>query len=106
MSAETDSAPELLHSITVKWFFGCVRIACVILHRVWVTDSKNNFILTNKKGDILHHLEELWNDLYYNGLHTVNSEGELIYISRYFNINKVSKDMKTTITFIKRTYST
>lgn len=100
------SSPELLHTITLKDFFGCVHISCVTPDRVWVTDSKCKLILTNTRGDTLHNLEELWDDLYYNGLHTVNSESELIYISRHFNINKLSKDLKTTTTFIRRTDST
>lgn len=66
---------------------------------MWVSDT-NNLILTNNTGGIEHHVTDLNNS--YNGLHTVNSEGELIYISDDGNIKKLSKDMKTTTTFIEQ----
>nr|XP_034319942.1 uncharacterized protein LOC117687479 [Crassostrea gigas]XP_034319943.1 uncharacterized protein LOC117687479 [Crassostrea gigas]XP_034319944.1 uncharacterized protein LOC117687479 [Crassostrea gigas] len=98
------SPPELLHSLTVTGVVHCYHISCVTSDRVWVSDVKNNLMLTDTTGVPLHRVKDLCRYLY--GLHTMNSESELIYIDRNYNINKLSKDMKTTITFIEITYST
>nr|XP_034309754.1 uncharacterized protein LOC109617067 [Crassostrea gigas] len=99
------SPPELLHSLTVTGVDRCYHISCVTSDRVWVSDHRNNLILTDTTGVPLHRVKDSCSDLH-GGLHTVNSESELIYIGRNYNINKLSKDMKTTTTFIERTYST
>eukprot|EP00105_Crassostrea_gigas_P038721 XP_019922869.1 PREDICTED: uncharacterized protein LOC109618788 [Crassostrea gigas] len=100
------SPPKLLHSLTVTGVGGCFHISCVTSDRVWVSDDEDNIILTDTTGVPLHRVEH--SDSVYtlsNGLHTVNSESELSYIGSNYNINKLSKDMKTTTTFIERTYS-
>ncbi|XP_065931750.1 uncharacterized protein [Magallana gigas] len=97
------SPPELLPSLTVTGVDRCLHISCVISDRVWVSDDWNNLILTDTTGVPLHHVEDSCSS---DGLHTVNSENELIYINRNYNINKLSKDMKTTTTFIERADST
>ncbi|XP_052694087.1 uncharacterized protein LOC128172333 isoform X4 [Crassostrea angulata] len=56
--------------------------------------------LISVTGEIEHHIADLSSS--YNGSHTVNSESELIYISGDGNIKKLSKDMKTTTTFIEQ----
>nr|XP_034310533.1 uncharacterized protein LOC117684053 [Crassostrea gigas] len=106
------SSPELLHSLRLADAVRCYHISCVTSDRVWVSDI-NNLILTNTTGFLLHCVKNSSSDLYrnlyidrYKGLHTVNSESELIYIDRNDNINKLSEDMKTTTTFIERTDST
>uniref|UniRef100_K1QHB9 Uncharacterized protein n=1 Tax=Magallana gigas TaxID=29159 RepID=K1QHB9_MAGGI len=96
------SPPELLHSLTVTGVRHCYHISCVTSDRVWVS-YRNNLILTDTTGVPLHRVEDSCRDLYGGGLHTVNSESELIYIDRNYNINKLSKNMKTTTTFIERT---
>ncbi|XP_065930888.1 uncharacterized protein [Magallana gigas] len=98
------SPPELLPSLTLTGVRCCYHISCVTSDRVWVSD-RYNLMLTDTTGVPLHRVEDSCSDLY-GGLHTVNSESELIYIDRNFNINKLSKDMKTTTTFIERTDST
>ncbi|XP_052692735.1 uncharacterized protein LOC128171010 isoform X3 [Crassostrea angulata] len=98
------SPPELLPSLTVTGVDRCDHISCVTSDRVWVSDNRNNLMLTDTTGVPLHRVEDSWSGLY--GSHTVNSESELIYINRNYNINKLSKDMKTTTTFIERTDST
>nr|XP_034310379.1 uncharacterized protein LOC117684017 [Crassostrea gigas] len=97
------SPPELLHSLTVTGVDNCYHISCVTSDRVWVSNDWNNLILTDTTGVPLHRVKDSWGD---RGSHTVNSESELIYIDRNYKINKLSKDMKTTITFIERTDST
>nr|XP_034309420.1 uncharacterized protein LOC105321388 [Crassostrea gigas] len=98
------SPPELLHSLTVTGVGCCYHISCVTSDWVWVSD-RNNLMLTDTTGVPLHRVEDSCRDLY-GGSHTVNSDSELIYIDRNCNINKLSKDMKTTTTFIERTDST
>nr|XP_034310377.1 uncharacterized protein LOC109620626 [Crassostrea gigas] len=99
------SPPELLHSLTVTGVYRCYHISCVTSDRLWVSDDKNNLILTDSTGVPQHRVEDSCSYLH-GGLHTVNSESELIYIDRNYKINKLSKDIKTTTTFIERAYST
>eukprot|EP00105_Crassostrea_gigas_P036562 XP_019920710.1 PREDICTED: uncharacterized protein LOC105323061 [Crassostrea gigas] len=96
------SPPELLPSLTLTGVDRCYHISCVTSDRVWVSDNRNNLMLTDTTGVPLHRVEDSCSD-YDIGLHTVNSESELIYIDEDYNINKLSKDMKTTTTFIERT---
>ncbi|XP_065939292.1 uncharacterized protein [Magallana gigas] len=98
------SGPEFHQSLTVTGVGRCFHISCVTSDRVWVSDDRNNLMLTDTTGVPLHRVKDSGSGLY--GLHTVNSESELIYIDRNDNINKLSKDMKTTNTFIERTDST
>lgn len=113
------SPPKLLRSLTVEGVGGCGHISRVTSDRVWVSDDKNNIVLTNTAGDRLHHREDiccniieedLCSDLperdLYHGLHTVNSERELIYIDIDYNIIKLSKDMTSTKSLYKFTGST
>nr|XP_034319690.1 uncharacterized protein LOC117687382 [Crassostrea gigas]XP_034319691.1 uncharacterized protein LOC117687382 [Crassostrea gigas]XP_034319692.1 uncharacterized protein LOC117687382 [Crassostrea gigas]XP_034319693.1 uncharacterized protein LOC117687382 [Crassostrea gigas]XP_034319694.1 uncharacterized protein LOC117687382 [Crassostrea gigas]XP_034319695.1 uncharacterized protein LOC117687382 [Crassostrea gigas]XP_034319696.1 uncharacterized protein LOC117687382 [Crassostrea gigas]XP_03431969 len=100
------SGAELHQSLTVPDVDRCYHISCVTSDRVWVSDYRNNLMLTDTTGVPLHRVEDSCSGLYRYGLHTVNSESELIYIDRNYNINKLSKDMKTTTTFIERTDST
>nr|XP_034319656.1 uncharacterized protein LOC117680509 isoform X2 [Crassostrea gigas] len=98
------SGAELHQSLTVTGVDHCIHISCVTSDRVWVNDYINNLMFTDTTGVPLHRVEDSWSG--YRGKHTVNSESELIYIDRNYNINKLSKDMKTTTTFIERTDST
>lgn len=68
---------------------------------VWASDHRNNLILTNTSGDILHHLTELC--IGYDGSHAVTNKGELIYIDKSFNIIKLSNDIKKTTEIISNT---
>lgn len=91
---------EFEHSLKLTDLDCCDHISCVKSDRVWVSDSKNNLLFINNKGDILHRVNDV---RIRNGLHTVNGGGELIYIDKNYNIKKLSKDMKTTIRFIQKT---
>ncbi|XP_052679274.1 uncharacterized protein LOC128160049 [Crassostrea angulata] len=99
------SGAECHQSLTVTGVDRCDHISCVTSDRVWVSDDRNNLILTDTTCAPLHRVEDSFSGDD-RGLHTVNSESELIYIDRKHNINKLSKDMKTTTTFIERTDST
>nr|XP_034333806.1 uncharacterized protein LOC105343600 [Crassostrea gigas] len=102
------SGPEFHHSISLTNLIFCYHISHVTSDRVWVSDNENNLILTNTAGETLHHLKDCRSVHLYsgNGIHTVNSESDLLYIDMDNNINKLLKDMKTTSTFIERTDST
>uniref|UniRef100_K1QAL4 Tripartite motif-containing protein 3 n=1 Tax=Magallana gigas TaxID=29159 RepID=K1QAL4_MAGGI len=99
------SPPELLPPLTVTGVGGCCHISCVTSDRVWVSDDGNNIILTDITGAPLYRVEDSCSG-YTRGIHTVNSERELIYIDLKYSITKLSKDMKTITTFIERTDST
>ncbi|XP_052694833.1 uncharacterized protein LOC128173153 [Crassostrea angulata] len=103
LTVKLTSGAELHQSLTVTGVDDCYHISCVTSERVWVSDW-NSIILTDTTGVPLHCVEDSCSDYLY-GLHTVNSESELIYIDWNYNINKLSKDMKTTTTFIERTDS-
>lgn len=100
---ELMSSPDLLYYRKLTTVDGCYHISSLTSDQVWVSDG-HNLILTSKKGFPLHYVKDLCSDLS-NGLHTVNNEGELIYIDKDRNINKLSTDMKTITKFIKRTNS-
>uniref|UniRef100_K1Q913 Tripartite motif-containing protein 3 n=1 Tax=Magallana gigas TaxID=29159 RepID=K1Q913_MAGGI len=96
---------EFIHSLTVTGVKCCRHSSFVSSDRIWISDIWNHPILTDSTGVPLHRVEDSCSGSY-GGLHTANSENELIYIDRNYNINKLSKDMKTTNTFIERTDST
>lgn len=56
---------------------------------------------------MLYCIDDLNSELFPRyGFHTVNSEGNLMYINMNFNINKLSTDLKTKTKFIETTSST
>eukprot|EP00105_Crassostrea_gigas_P020374 XP_011439140.2 PREDICTED: uncharacterized protein LOC105336493 [Crassostrea gigas] len=98
------SSPEVLPPLTVTGLDNCIHISCLTSDQAWVS-GWNNLILTDTTGVPLHRVKDVHSNGC-RGLHTVNSESELIYIDWKDNIKKLSKDMKTTTTFIERTDST
>lgn len=98
---EIMSTPKLHRSFTVRGINYCRHISCVTSHKIWVSEQKN-LILTSIQGDTLHHVKKLCIN-HWNGVHTVTSKDELIYVDRDFNIIKTSIDLKSTTTFIQRT---
>ncbi|XP_062589876.1 uncharacterized protein LOC134251464 [Saccostrea cucullata] len=75
------------------------HISFVTSDRLWISDGRS-LILTNSKGNNLHHLFDVSE---YYGVHTVNSAGELNYVDKEWNINKLSADNTTKSTLMKRT---
>lgn len=92
---------ELDRFLTVTCAPCCHHISAVALDRVWVSYGKNIFLI-NTDGGTLNHVKNLCGELY-SGLHTINLDDELFYIDREYNIKKLSRDMKTNTTFIKKT---
>lgn len=76
------------HSVTIDW--------------VLVSDYKK-IILKNTAGDSLHNINSKIFNSSPCGVHTETSDNEVIYIDRNYNINKLSKDIKTNTTFIEKT---
>lgn len=87
------SFPKLLYSFKVKDVQICNQIVCLPHNMFWVSDDKN-LRLSNITGDTLHHLRfTSLGDKNVFG-HTVNSEGDLIYIDGWGTISQLSKDME------------
>lgn len=95
--------PKLYQSLMVTGVKGCNHITCVSSDQLWASYN-NDLIFTNKSGEILHHHNVLYHG-FLNGVHTININGECIYIDINFNIKKMSMDFKTTTNFINMTDS-
>ncbi|XP_052692147.1 uncharacterized protein LOC128170416 [Crassostrea angulata] len=98
------SPPEILHSLTLTGVNSCYHVSLVTLDGIWVSDHKSNLIFRDTTSVSTHRVWDLCRDVY--GLHTVKNKSELIYIDRNYNINKLSRDMKTRTTILERTDST
>lgn len=98
------SPPEFCQSFTLTDIKNCRHISFVTADLVWVSDNKDNLILTSTTCETLHRVDDLCRNWQY-GVHTVNSDGELIYIDSNHNINRLSNDLKTITTFIETTDS-
>lgn len=95
------SSPELHQTFAVTDVNRCDHISCLTSDRIWISD-KNNLLFKNKTGVTLHHLVDLCRGY---GVHTVNHEGELIYIDTNYDIKKLSNNFET-ITTLKTTLDT
>ncbi|XP_078311344.1 uncharacterized protein LOC144618665 isoform X2 [Crassostrea virginica] len=98
------SSPVVQKSLSVTGVTRCLHISCVTPDRVWVSDYINIILTDTATGKQLHSVEHSLDSG--NGIHTVNCEGELIYIDKEYNIIKLCNDMKTTTTLIKHTDTT
>ncbi|XP_078341532.1 uncharacterized protein LOC111101191 [Crassostrea virginica] len=98
------SSPVVQKSLSVTGVERCGHISCVTPDRVWVSDNNNLILTDTATGKQLHSVEDPLGSL--TGKHTVNCEGELIYIDEECNIIKLCNDMKTTTTLIKHTDTT
>nr|XP_022287986.1 uncharacterized protein LOC111100412 [Crassostrea virginica]XP_022287987.1 uncharacterized protein LOC111100412 [Crassostrea virginica]XP_022287988.1 uncharacterized protein LOC111100412 [Crassostrea virginica] len=95
------SSPVVQKSLSVTGVKYCDHISCVTPDRVWVSDQNNLILTDTATGKQLHSVEDSSDSG--SGIHTVNCEGELIYIDKERNIIKLCNDMKTTTTLIKHT---
>ncbi|XP_062602765.1 uncharacterized protein LOC134264489, partial [Saccostrea cucullata] len=85
-------------AVTVSGVSACRHISRVTSDRVWISDRKGNLILTNTKGEELYRVTDIGS---YWGGHTVDSNGDLIYIDSEYNIIKLSTENKEKITIIQ-----
>nr|XP_022289782.1 uncharacterized protein LOC111101546 [Crassostrea virginica] len=97
-------SPVVQKSLSVTGVKYCSHISCVTPDRVWVSDNNNLILTDTATGKQLHSVEHSLDS--WNGKHTMNCEGELIYIDNEYNIIKLCNDMKTTTTLIKHTDTT
>lgn len=95
--------PEKVQSFTMPRINGCDHISIFTFDSVWINDG-NNLFLTNYNGETLQYLGDLCPHLF-SGSHTVSIENELTYIDMKYDIMKLSRNMKTSSTFIERTDS-
>lgn len=92
---------QTLHrSIRISGVENCNHISFVTSDQMWVNDRRN-LILWNTDCGILHRLIDVYCGSN-QGSHTVNSEGELIYIDRNYNINKLSNNRQIVSVLVKR----
>ncbi|XP_078339960.1 uncharacterized protein LOC111100506 [Crassostrea virginica] len=98
------SSPVLQNFLSVTGVKRCWHISCVTSDLVWVSDRDNLILTDTASGKQVHSVEH---SLHLGtGKHTVNCEGELIYIDKEHNIIELCNDMKSTITLIKHTDTT
>ncbi|XP_078311371.1 uncharacterized protein LOC111133290 [Crassostrea virginica] len=95
------SSPVLQKSLSVTGVTQCFHISRVTPDRVWVNDLFNLILTDTATGKQLHSVDDSLHSV--SGKHTVNCDSELIYIDEEKNINKLSRDTKTTTTLIKHT---
>lgn len=101
---EQKSSLALCETLTLTGVDSCYHISYVKSDKAWVSDD-NNLILTNTAGDSLKQISDVCKDLF-RGVHTVNSDGDLIYINKDYEISKLSFDMKSYTTLIDKTVLT
>ncbi|XP_062570145.1 uncharacterized protein LOC134232215 [Saccostrea cucullata] len=82
----------LQKSVTVPGVNSVGHISHVTSDQVWISDGTKSLILTNTLGDELQHLKDVLTT--FTGVHTVNIDGDLIYIDRKYNISKLCTENK------------
>ena len=101
--------PVLKKSFEVSGVNDCYQVSCALSRQLWVNDNKSIILLDTTTGNVLYTIElkDFFSgfDYAYKGIHTINSEFELIYIDRGIKINKLSKDRQKTTTIINNTDS-
>eukprot|EP00105_Crassostrea_gigas_P009812 XP_011424898.1 PREDICTED: uncharacterized protein LOC105326507 [Crassostrea gigas] len=95
------SADDFYQSLTIAGVSQCSHISCVTSDRLWIS-GVSDLILKNLSNVLLHRVNDPCSG-YNQGIHTLNSESELIYINKDYYIKKLSKNMETTTTFIEST---
>ena len=91
-------SPLLQKSLSVTGVGDCDHISCVTPNRLWVSDGYNLILIDTTTGEKLFILEDFLK--VETGKHMVNSDRELIYIDKHYNLCKLSSDMKTTTLLI------
>ncbi|XP_062605396.1 uncharacterized protein LOC134267188 [Saccostrea cucullata] len=91
LKMSTDLSKESLRLTSVRFVD---HISCVTSNRMWVSDD-NNLILADLRGDTLCHLTNIDSGIFSYGLHTVTSDGDLIYIDKDSAISKLGTCIKT-----------
>ena len=84
---------RVLDTYVVSGVDRCHHISCVTPDRVWINDENGLILADTKTGVTLKRLHIFKRSNL--GLHSVNSERELIYIENFSTIKKLCNDMTT-----------
>lgn len=97
----------LVKKLSIKGIETCDHMSLVSENRVWVTEGNNTILTDFATGDVFHRLTDVCvpMELCAKAVHSVNREGDLFYIDKDLNINKLSKDLETISTFVRKTSS-
>ena len=98
------SIPVLQKFLSVTGVLRCLHISCVRPDRVWVSDVDSVILTNTETGKNLHSVDDPLG--LGGGIHTLNREGELIYIDKNYKVIKLCNDMNTTTTLIKNNTAT
>ena len=91
------SSPVLLKVLKANGVYECKHISYVTPHQVWVSDEHSLSLIDTTTGKKLHSVERAKHYLAQtDGIHTVNSNGELIYIDKDRDIKRISFEKKPT----------
>ena len=82
-------------------FESCEHISCVTRDRVWISETNKLVLIDIPTGKHIHTLNDVV-DGFWSGLHTLNTDCELFYISNDNSIIKLSNDNKTASTVYKK----
>ena len=87
------SEPELQKSSSLKYLASCEHISCVTQDQAWVSEGNQIVLMEITTGKPFHILDDAVCGLWW-GMHTVNIDCELLYISNDNTIMKLSYDRK------------
>ena len=93
------SVPELQKCGSLKNVASCEHISCVAGHKVWISGRNKLVLIDIPTRNIIHTINDVVNGVWL-GLHTVNIDCELFYISNDNSIIKLSNDRKTSTKFL------
>ena len=91
--------PELQESSFLKHFESCEHISCVTGNQAWISQGSQIALIEITTGKYLHMLNDAVSGFWW-GLHTVNADCELFYISSENSVIKLSYDRKSATTFL------
>lgn len=96
--------PDIHLSLSLTEINGSGHISSLTSDEIWISDKEHNLLLVNTVGEALHYVDDFCEtSLSRQGLHAVNNHGELFYVDKFDDINKLSNDMETITTFIGKT---
>nr|XP_022306738.1 uncharacterized protein LOC111113062 isoform X2 [Crassostrea virginica] len=97
--------PLLKGTVTVNSSTGCLHISILTPSEIVVSIKNFLFLADTKSGSITHCINDPLNELIFVGYHATNNDKELFYISKDYEVIKLSYDMKTKIKFVKAWHS-
>lgn len=88
------SVPESQKVGKLKNFASCEHISCLTRDQVWVSERNKLALIDTTTGNIIQTVNDVVNGFWW-GLHALNTDCELYYISTNNSIMKMSNDRKT-----------